>query len=131
LLKLQSNKFADPGVRDVFTECRDRINAMARLHEELYNEHGQSHRARIESRDRHRAPQTQYGNHDAPSAQFTIGRRGGTSIHLNSPAAETDCARGAPKIVRRMQIIQAVGIAPTQRAFHQGNLRPRSQMERF
>ena len=43
LLKLQSNKFADPGVRDVFTECRDRINAMARLHEELYNEHGQSH----------------------------------------------------------------------------------------
>jgi two-component sensor histidine kinase len=42
LLKLQSNKFADPGVRDVFTECRDRINAMARLHEELYNEHGQS-----------------------------------------------------------------------------------------
>ena len=94
-------------------------NAMARLHEELYNEHGQSHRARIKSRDRHRAPQTQYGNHDAPSAQFTIGRRGGTSIHLNSPAAETDCARGAPKIVRRMQIIQAVGIAPTQRAFHQ------------
>jgi two-component sensor histidine kinase len=43
LLKLQSNKFADPGVRDVFSECRDRINAMARLHEELYNEHGQSH----------------------------------------------------------------------------------------
>jgi two-component sensor histidine kinase len=43
LLRLQSNKFADPAVRDVFTECRDRINAMARLHEELYNEHGQSH----------------------------------------------------------------------------------------
>ena len=43
MLKLQSNKFADPAVRDVFTECRDRINAMARLHEELYNEHGQSH----------------------------------------------------------------------------------------
>ncbi len=43
LLKLQSNKFTDPAVRDVFTECRDRINAMARLHEELYNEHGQSH----------------------------------------------------------------------------------------
>jgi len=42
LLRLQSNKFADPAVRDVFTECRDRINAMARLHEELYNEHGQS-----------------------------------------------------------------------------------------
>ena len=43
LLRLQSNKFADPAVRDVFIECRDRINAMARLHEELYNEHGQSH----------------------------------------------------------------------------------------
>lgn len=42
LLRLQSAKFADPAVRDVFTECRDRINAMARLHEELYNEHGQS-----------------------------------------------------------------------------------------
>ncbi|HEY4638495.1 MAG TPA: sensor histidine kinase [Candidatus Udaeobacter sp.] len=42
LLKLQSNKFADPAVRDVFTQCRDRINAMARLHEELYSEHGQS-----------------------------------------------------------------------------------------
>ena len=43
LLKLQSKKFADAAVRDVFTECRDRINAMARLHEELYNERGQSH----------------------------------------------------------------------------------------
>jgi two-component sensor histidine kinase len=43
LLRLQSNKFADSAVRDVFTECRDRINAMARLHEELYNERGQSH----------------------------------------------------------------------------------------
>jgi two-component sensor histidine kinase len=43
LLKLQSNKFADPVVRDVFTECRDRINTMARLHEELYDERGQSH----------------------------------------------------------------------------------------
>ena len=43
LLRLQSNKFADPAVRDVFIECRDRINAMARLHEQLYNEHGQSH----------------------------------------------------------------------------------------
>src|SRR5881394_1399851 len=42
LLRLQSNKFADPAVRDVFTECQDRINAMARLHEDLYNEHGQS-----------------------------------------------------------------------------------------
>jgi two-component sensor histidine kinase len=43
LLRLQSNKFADPAVRDVFTECRDRINAMARLHEQLYDELGQSH----------------------------------------------------------------------------------------
>ena len=43
LLRLQSNKFADPAVRDVFIECRDRINAMARLHEELYDEHGHSH----------------------------------------------------------------------------------------
>ena len=43
LLKLQSNKFADPVVRDVFTECRDRINTMAHLHEELYDERGQSH----------------------------------------------------------------------------------------
>lgn len=43
LLKLQSNKFADPAVRDAFTECRDRINTMARLHEELYDERGQSH----------------------------------------------------------------------------------------
>jgi len=43
LLRLQSNKFADPAVRDVFTECRDRINTMARLHEELYDERGQSH----------------------------------------------------------------------------------------
>jgi two-component sensor histidine kinase len=43
LLRLQSNKFADPAVREVFTECRDRINAMARLHEQLYNELGQSH----------------------------------------------------------------------------------------
>ena len=43
LLRLQSGKFADPTVRDVFTECRDRINAMARLHEQLYNELGESH----------------------------------------------------------------------------------------
>jgi two-component sensor histidine kinase len=43
LLRLQSGKFADPAVRDVFTECRDRINAMARLHEQLYDELGQSH----------------------------------------------------------------------------------------
>jgi two-component sensor histidine kinase len=43
LLRLQSVKFADPAVRDVFTECRDRINAMARLHEQLYDERGQSH----------------------------------------------------------------------------------------
>src|SRR6476661_11087968 len=43
LLRLQSNKFADPAVRDVFTECRDRINSMARLHEELYDERGHSH----------------------------------------------------------------------------------------
>jgi two-component sensor histidine kinase len=43
LLRLQSGKFADTAVREVFTECRDRINAMARLHEQLYNEHGQSH----------------------------------------------------------------------------------------
>jgi two-component sensor histidine kinase len=42
LLRLQSSKFADPAVRDVFTECRDRINAMARLHEQLYDERGQS-----------------------------------------------------------------------------------------
>jgi two-component sensor histidine kinase len=43
LLRLQSGKFADPAVREVFTECRDRINAMARLHEQLYNELGESH----------------------------------------------------------------------------------------
>src|SRR6516162_8454407 len=43
LLRLQSGKFSDPVVRDVFTECRDRINAMARLHEQLYDEAGQSH----------------------------------------------------------------------------------------
>ena len=43
LLRLQSGKFADPAVRNVFTECRDRINAMARLHEQLYDERGQSH----------------------------------------------------------------------------------------
>jgi two-component sensor histidine kinase len=43
LLRLQSNKFADPAVRDVFTECRNRINTMARLHEKLYDERGQSH----------------------------------------------------------------------------------------
>ena len=43
LLRLQSGKFADPAVRDVFSECRDRINAMARLHEQLYDELGQSH----------------------------------------------------------------------------------------
>lgn len=43
LLRLQSNKFADPAVREVFTECRDRINAMARLHEQLYDERGLSH----------------------------------------------------------------------------------------
>jgi two-component sensor histidine kinase len=43
LLRLQSGKFADPAVRDVFTECRDRINAMARLHEQLYDELGRSH----------------------------------------------------------------------------------------
>jgi two-component sensor histidine kinase len=43
LLRLQSGKFADPAVRAVFTECRDRINAMARLHEQLYNDLGQSH----------------------------------------------------------------------------------------
>src|SRR5262245_50867707 len=43
LLRLQSGKFADPAVRDVFSECRDRINAMARLHEQLYNELGESH----------------------------------------------------------------------------------------
>ena len=43
LLRLQSGKFADPAAREVFAECRDRINAMARLHEQLYNELGQSH----------------------------------------------------------------------------------------
>src|SRR5262245_17166555 len=43
LLRLQSSKFADPAVRDVFTECRHRINAMARLHQELYDARGQSH----------------------------------------------------------------------------------------
>jgi two-component sensor histidine kinase len=43
LLRLQSIKFTDPAVRSVFTECRDRINAMARLHEQLYDEAGQSH----------------------------------------------------------------------------------------
>jgi len=43
LLRLQSGKFADPAVRDVFSECRERINAMARLHEQLYDELGQSH----------------------------------------------------------------------------------------
>jgi two-component sensor histidine kinase len=43
LLRLQSSKFNDPDVRDVFTECRDRINAMARLHEQLYDEAGRSH----------------------------------------------------------------------------------------
>jgi two-component sensor histidine kinase len=43
LLRLQSVKFPDPAVRDVFTECRDRINAMARLHEQLYDQLGQSH----------------------------------------------------------------------------------------
>jgi two-component sensor histidine kinase len=43
LLLLQSGKFADPAVRDVFSECRDRINAMARLHEQLYDTLGRSH----------------------------------------------------------------------------------------
>jgi two-component sensor histidine kinase len=43
LLRLQSGKFADPAVRDVFSECRDRIAAMARLHEQLYDEAGRSH----------------------------------------------------------------------------------------
>ncbi|MGE5208794.1 MAG: sensor histidine kinase [Alphaproteobacteria bacterium] len=43
LLRLQSTKFADLAVRDVFTECRERINAMARLHDQLYNEAGRSH----------------------------------------------------------------------------------------
>jgi two-component sensor histidine kinase len=43
LLRLQSTKFADPAVRDVFIECRERINAMARLHEQLYEEAGRSH----------------------------------------------------------------------------------------
>jgi two-component sensor histidine kinase len=43
LLRLQSGKFADPAVREVFSECRDRINAMARLHEQLYDEMGRSH----------------------------------------------------------------------------------------
>jgi two-component sensor histidine kinase len=43
LLRLQSTKFTDPAVRGVFTECRDRIKAMARLHEQLYEEVGQSH----------------------------------------------------------------------------------------
>ena len=43
LLRLQCTKFTDPAVRDVFTECRDRINAMARLHEQLYDEVGRSH----------------------------------------------------------------------------------------
>lgn len=43
LLLLQSDKFDDPAVRDVFTECRYRINAMARLHEQLYDEAGRSH----------------------------------------------------------------------------------------
>jgi two-component sensor histidine kinase len=43
LLRLQSSKFIDPAVREVFAECRDRINAMARLHEQLYDEKGRSH----------------------------------------------------------------------------------------
>ena len=36
LLLLHSDKFQDPEVRRVFMECRERINAMARLHEQLY-----------------------------------------------------------------------------------------------
>lgn len=36
LLLLHSDKFQDPEVRRVFVECRERINAMARLHEQLY-----------------------------------------------------------------------------------------------
>jgi two-component sensor histidine kinase len=43
LLRVQSSKFAEPAVRDVFSECRDRINAMARLHEQLYDQVGRSH----------------------------------------------------------------------------------------
>jgi|GEM_PF-2533161 len=43
LLRLQSIKFSDPVVCGVFTECRNRINAMARLHEQLYDETGRSH----------------------------------------------------------------------------------------
>jgi two-component sensor histidine kinase len=43
LLRLQSTKFTDLAVRGVFTECRERINAMARLHDQLYNEAGRSH----------------------------------------------------------------------------------------
>jgi Response regulator containing CheY-like receiver domain and AraC-type DNA-binding domain len=55
--------------------------------------------AGIESGDRHRAPQTQHGNRDAPGAQFTVaGRCGTTSIHLSSPTAETDCAKRALQV---------------------------------
>jgi two-component sensor histidine kinase len=43
LLRLQSAKFTDLAVREAFAECRDRINAMARLHEQLYDEAGRSH----------------------------------------------------------------------------------------
>jgi two-component sensor histidine kinase len=42
LLRLQAAKFADPAVCEVFSECRDRINAMARLHAQLYEEAGRS-----------------------------------------------------------------------------------------
>src|SRR4029079_15090687 len=39
LLMLRAEKLADPADRAVFSECRDRIHSMARLHEQLYSSH--------------------------------------------------------------------------------------------
>ena len=61
------------------------------------------------SGDRHRAPQAQHGNRDAPGAQCTVaGRCDTTSVDLSSSPTETDRAKRAlqarSKAVRQTQI---------------------------
>jgi Histidine kinase len=92
LLRFQSNKFADPAVRDIFTECRDRINTtMARLHEGLYNEHWPSN--------------LNFGPHLRELAEMLLRshKPAGCKLTLNGRKLIVQSVRS--KIVRRTQIL--------------------------
>ncbi|TAN44784.1 MAG: PAS domain S-box protein [Nitrospirae bacterium] len=43
LLMLQTEGISDPSVRDIFTDCQNRIKSMALVHEKLYGSHDLAH----------------------------------------------------------------------------------------